>query len=55
MKAPIWMKTSEIYFKKYINMMNKIVNNRSPNMRRFLDLGATMHELYNPRSIFMKF
>ncbi len=45
MKAPIWMKTYEIYFKMYINMIQKIVNNPRPNM----------HELKNPWSIFVNF
>jgi hypothetical protein len=44
-KPPIWMKTYEIYFKEYINMIYKIVNNPRPNMHRFLDLGPNMHEL----------
>jgi hypothetical protein len=45
MKAPIWMKTYEIYFKKYINMIYKIVNNPRPNRHRFKNLRANMHEL----------
>jgi hypothetical protein len=54
-KPLIWMKRYETYFKEYINMIYKIVNNPRPNMRRFLDLGPHIHGLYNPGSIFMDF
>ncbi len=37
------MKTYEIYFKKYINMIYKIVNNPRPNMHRLLDQGQVLH------------
>jgi hypothetical protein len=55
MKTSIWMKIYEIHFKKYINMMYKIVNNPSPNMHNFLEMGPNMHELSNPRLIFVNF
>jgi hypothetical protein len=45
MKAPIWMKMYEMYFKKYINTIYKIVNNPRPNRHRFKNLGPNMHEL----------
>jgi hypothetical protein len=49
------MKIYEIHFKKYINMMYKIVNNPSPNMHKFLDMESNMHELSSPRLIFVNF
>ncbi len=43
------MKTYEIYFKKYINTIYKIVNNPRPNMHKFLDLGQNMHGTLKPK------
>jgi hypothetical protein len=51
MKASIWMKMYEIYFKKYINMIYKIVHNSRPNMHRFKNLGPNMHGLLDPGSV----
>jgi len=43
------MKTYEIYFKKYINKIYKIVNNPRPNMHNFFDLGRNMHGTLKPK------
>jgi hypothetical protein len=45
MKTPNMDKTYEIYFKKYINIIYKIMNNPRPNMHRFLNLEPNIHEL----------
>jgi hypothetical protein len=45
------MKMYEIYFKKYINMIYKIVHNSRPNMHRFKNLGPNMHGLLDPGSV----
>jgi hypothetical protein len=45
------MKTYEIYFKKYINTIYKIVHNSRPNMHRFKNQGQVLHGLLDPGSL----
>jgi hypothetical protein len=43
------MKMYEIYFKKYINIIYKIMNNPRPHMQKNLDLGRNMHGTLKPK------
>ncbi len=45
------MKTYEIYLKKYLNMIYKIVNNPRPNMHRLFNQEQVLHGLLYYASI----